>query len=270
MAIPVVYAVIKFRPYTETEEFANIGVVACAPDAGFFAFKLEKNFTRITSFFKELDSSLPRKAAVYIDDELQRVKKYAATCNSTTLLMLFNEAVKTKEGLICYGDPKVAMTNDPELKLESAYQHFVNHSFTKERSHTQKLEIRMKQMLSDNNLSTVFTRKEISNGIVKAAIPFVKKYESDYKAAIKPISLIGMDSNSIIDIGAKWCSKFRWLTQDNTLDPRNILVPIEMPIDDTKELNVATSGTINELRHLNIRVVEASHTDEIMTFATAV
>ena len=53
MAIPVVYAVIKFRPYTETEEFANIGVVACAPDAGFFAFKLEKNFTRITSFFKE-------------------------------------------------------------------------------------------------------------------------------------------------------------------------------------------------------------------------
>ena len=44
MAIPVVYAVIKFRPYTETEEFANIGVVACAPDAGFFAFKLEKNW----------------------------------------------------------------------------------------------------------------------------------------------------------------------------------------------------------------------------------
>lgn len=270
MAIPVIYAVVKFRPYTETEEFANVGIVACAPDAGFFAFKLEKNFARITSFFKELDTALPKKAVGYIHEELQRVKEYAETCNSATLLRVFNEAVKTKEGLICYSGTKVAMTNHPAEKLESAYQHFVNHSFTKERSYNQKLEMKMKEMLSAHNLSSVFMKKEITNGIVKATIPFVKKQNESYKAAIKPLSFLGADSSSIIDIGAKWCSKFKWLIQDDTLEPRNIMIPIEMPNNDAREINLATKDTLEELRKLKINVIDAGMTDEIIRFATAV
>jgi hypothetical protein len=32
------YAALRFLPYRETCEFANVGVVVCAPEAGFFGF----------------------------------------------------------------------------------------------------------------------------------------------------------------------------------------------------------------------------------------
>ena len=56
------YAIIQFMPYTETGEFANVGVVLACPETGYFDFKLQtKRYARITAFFNELDAkSLPR------------------------------------------------------------------------------------------------------------------------------------------------------------------------------------------------------------------
>ena len=36
------YAIIRFLPYPETQEFANVGVVLACPESGYFGFKLEK------------------------------------------------------------------------------------------------------------------------------------------------------------------------------------------------------------------------------------
>jgi len=43
------YAIVRFMPYAETQEFANVGVVMCVPDKNIFKFKLApKHFARIT------------------------------------------------------------------------------------------------------------------------------------------------------------------------------------------------------------------------------
>lgn len=53
------FAVVRFRPYPETEEFVNIGVVMACPQAGFFDFKIEtKRRDRITHFFPELNTDV--------------------------------------------------------------------------------------------------------------------------------------------------------------------------------------------------------------------
>ena len=47
------YAILKFLPYTETGEFANVGVVLACPATGFFGFKLEtRRYARFTDFFR--------------------------------------------------------------------------------------------------------------------------------------------------------------------------------------------------------------------------
>jgi len=37
------YALLRFRPFAETGEFANVGIVMLAPEARFFGFRLLKN-----------------------------------------------------------------------------------------------------------------------------------------------------------------------------------------------------------------------------------
>lgn len=49
------YAIVRFLPYAETQEFANVGIVLACPETGYFGFRLEIRHTRrFTDFFKEL------------------------------------------------------------------------------------------------------------------------------------------------------------------------------------------------------------------------
>ncbi len=50
------FAVVRFLPYPETEEFVNIGVVLACPQTGLFDYTLEKRRRdRITHFFPEME-----------------------------------------------------------------------------------------------------------------------------------------------------------------------------------------------------------------------
>lgn len=45
MTTPCLYSIIRYAPYAETEEFANVGVVLCAPKKNFFVITLHKATT---------------------------------------------------------------------------------------------------------------------------------------------------------------------------------------------------------------------------------
>ncbi|EQD37440.1 phage associated protein, partial [mine drainage metagenome] len=45
------YAIIRFLPYAQTEEFANVGVVLHASATGAFIFRLNPKWRRIGAFF---------------------------------------------------------------------------------------------------------------------------------------------------------------------------------------------------------------------------
>lgn len=70
------YAIVHFLPYTETSEFANVGVVLACPATGYFGFRLEtRRYTRFTHFFRDLDKRVYLRSIAALRDELQRVGK---------------------------------------------------------------------------------------------------------------------------------------------------------------------------------------------------
>ena len=72
--IPCQYAIVRFMPYVETGEFANVGVVMMAPQERYFGFKLlTLRHGRITKFFEDLDAKLFRAAMYDFKEELERV-----------------------------------------------------------------------------------------------------------------------------------------------------------------------------------------------------
>src|SRR5690554_2694543 len=68
------YVIVRFMPYVETGEFANVGVVMISPRDRYFGFKLEtRRYARLTSFFKDLEGRLYRSAIYAVKQELERV-----------------------------------------------------------------------------------------------------------------------------------------------------------------------------------------------------
>lgn len=270
MTYQAVYAIAQFRPYSETEEFANIGIVLCAPKIGFFDYKLERsNFKRINAFFNELDTKLPRKAADYLDAELARVRQHADNCTSNMLLRLFNEAVKLKEGIICFSNPRVLITATPEKKLTDLYEYYINHSFVRAPSHTDRLEKAMKEMLVSYDLDKFYRQKDISDalGLVKARVPFANEREGRIFKAIKPISLVAEDSSKIVENGDKWISKFKRLIDNGIVDAENLLIPLEETETQTSLTKNAVKEVIRGLKSINVRTIPSEDTSAFIEFA---
>lgn len=48
------FAVIRFMPYVQTREFANIGIIITHPQSGYFDFKIEQRYSRLSRFFPPL------------------------------------------------------------------------------------------------------------------------------------------------------------------------------------------------------------------------
>ena len=68
------YAIVRFMPYVETGEFANVGILMMAPAASYFGFELlTRRHGRITTFFEELDTKVFCHAMVELKEELERV-----------------------------------------------------------------------------------------------------------------------------------------------------------------------------------------------------
>lgn len=274
MTHQVVYAVVQFRPYRETEEFANVGVVLCAPKSGFFDYRIETSrFSRVTGFFSELDVKVPRTVAKFVGDELLRVKDIQLNLSSPEAkLRLFHEATKAKEGLIYFSQARPAMVDGTlDVYLEKLYQHYVHHSFAKQPSATEKLEAAVRLLLEQNDLRRYYKAADLGDpmGLVKAKVPFIHQEDG---RAIRPLSFIfGRPTpNKIVDEAEQWASRFKRLFGAGILAPERVLVPIELPSPE----NLALIPAINEVRRVfeehAVRTIPAEDTDQLLSFAAKV
>lgn len=85
--VQCMYAVVRFMPFAETREFANVGVVVIAPKFGLYDFKLApqklvpqkfapQKLGLVTQFFDDLDGMVYKYAIEGFEAELERVRNY--------------------------------------------------------------------------------------------------------------------------------------------------------------------------------------------------
>ncbi len=62
--VPCMYAIVRFAPFVDTGEFANVGIILMAPTARYFGYNLMgKRHGRVTRFFCANQSeTVPRHA----------------------------------------------------------------------------------------------------------------------------------------------------------------------------------------------------------------
>jgi Protein of unknown function (DUF3037) len=148
------YAIARFRPYRETGEFANVGVVLLCPEVDFFGYLFERHkYKRITDFFPELDSNIFKAGLSGFLKELSRV---TSRDNQATQLVLrdevpwriaaFKEVVRTRETIFHFGEVATVLATDPRAKLDELFNFYIKRQFASDREYQ---EIIMRRSLGD-------------------------------------------------------------------------------------------------------------------------
>jgi hypothetical protein len=270
------YALLRFRPFAETGEFANVGIVLLAPEARFFGFKLLNRYGRITQFFKELDKKVYLNGRMLFKEELER---FAAQLRKLALdgrksvpdvrlaVDLFAEFVRHREAILQFDERRIVLAEDPKAKLNALFDFYVERNFVTKEYEERLLEISIRKLLFSAQVGEVYRQEKLGDADFAVNFPFVRMAEGHADRVIKPLYLAQNDTTKIITHGGQWVDKIRRLRKRQAL-PERVLFPVTAPTIDARAYR-AFEEIREDLAAERVEIVPAASDQQILNFAQA-
>lgn len=268
------YAIVRYSPFLETGEFANIGIVLFAPKVNYFAFMLmEKRYARITRFFEDVDACMYKSVTSNLKEEFERLKKlfelenyahgkgYPALKNS-----LFDELLRTRESIARFSERRTILTDNPSEKIKELYKFYVERNFATREYRETVLEKDVRRLLFQNRLIERFSALKVGNVDYEVPFPFVETSKNKVLRVIKPLNLTQEDSSKILEHGGKWEFRIKELKKRDTL-PEKVLFAVEGP-SEMGSRQKAYLDVMMLLKELGVRTVQHDDKSKILQFAT--
>lgn len=271
------YAIARFRPYRETGEFVNVGVVLICPQVNYFGYLFQtRKHKRITDFFPELDvevfktglsgllKELARVTGKSHDDQLQQlVLREEAHAN----LGRFRELVRPREALFHFAEIATALCPDPQLKLRELFHYYIERQFARDREYQ---EVIMRRHLADflrkYNLDREYrTDYRVGDDTYHILLPFVHVRGTVVHKAIKPLHLDKDAPTEIYRHGDAWLSSVRRLRQIKRL-PEQLIFTVKPPRSGTMKI-AAAEEICRELASLGTITVPFGETNRVLELA---
>lgn len=269
------YAIARFRPYRETGEFANVGVVLLCPQTDFFGYCFERRkHKRITDFFPELDVEIFKAGLSGLLKEMNRLAGRSVSEDQLLLggeaqvrIALFRELVRPRESLFHFSPVATVLAQDPRAKLDELFDFYIKRQFARDREYQ---EIIMRRRLADYlqkvKLAQYYRQDfQVGNETYHVTLPFVHLEHDKPRKAIKPLHLDKATPTDIYRHGDAWISTVRRLRQINCL-PREFLFAVRYPAAKDKRQKAAEE-ICRELQQSETLTVSFGETDEILKFA---
>lgn len=271
------YAIARFRPYPETAEFVNVGLVLICPQVGYFGHLFEhRKHKRITDFFPELDVEVFKAGLAGLRQEIERVSGREDEAEARQLVMReaadanltgFQELVRPREALFQFGEIGTVLATDPRAKLQELFRHYIKRQFADRREYQ---EIIMRRRLADflnkNHLGRDYkTDQRVGDDTYHVVLPFVHYRQDIASKAIKPLHLDKEGTTEIYRHGDAWISTVRRLQQINCL-PKEFLFAVKNPEGRGPKTDAAAE-ICKELRTLHTQTVPIEETHRILDFA---
>lgn len=269
------YALLRFRPFVETGEFANVGIALIAPEARFFGFRILKRYGRITQFFHQLDRQIYLDGRQLFKEEMDRfaleLRRLAldGRKNQPDIVLarnLFAEVVRPREAMLQFADQRVVLAEDPKAKFLQLFDHYVERNFVTKEYQERLLENNVRKLLFNAQVGARYQREKVGTEEFSVNFPFVDVVEGKAERVIKPLYLAQGDSTKILTHGGQWVDKVRRLRKRNALPPK-VLFPVTQPAANTKPYH-AFQEIRQDLLAENVQVVAADDERQILKFAT--
>ncbi len=270
------YAVLRFLPYRETEEFVNVGVLVLCEELGYLGFLLEKRrSTRVTDFFDELDTDVYRQGIKSIEGEIKRLNPKANApvegCLSLAggapnMSAAFNFLVRPRKTLFCFSDVRVVMTPDPSTKLKELFAHYVRRQFAQPKEYQEQL---MRDAIQDHlkqwDLSKLYQPLDVGTNIYRMKFPFVHQSNAMSVRAIRALHLNLRDTTEILRKGDQIIGGLRRIRDGGAL-PDDCLVVVKSPKLGNQMREVAQQ-VCEDLEKIDVQTASYSDRDSLQAFA---
>lgn len=272
------YAIVRFTPFIETGEFANVGVVMMAASEQYFDFKLKtKRYGRVTQFFEDLDSSFYSATLNDLQSELNRIQEVLKNHKSEHRdggsvkplpQQLFNELTRPRESIIRFSDPGVVLTDNPAEKLKDLFGYYVERNFVTQQYRETVLEQRMRKWLNQWQVRERFNRQQIGDDVYHATFPFVEQRDQKPIRIIKPLHLGQNTASKILDHSGQWVFRINQLRLRNHL-PKNVLFAVDGPDEVNKDdkREVAYRQSWDMLLKQDVKVLSYKDREALEAFA---
>ena len=266
------YAIVRFLPYLETGEFANVGIVMLCPEAGIFQFRLMNRIRRITAFFEELDVGIYRRAAKDFKLELQRIQKWldAQANNRMDVELarhLFAELTRPRETLMRFDGVRVVLADDPAQQFEELFGHYVERNFATKAYQEALLEKTVRKVLAEAKLGTQYHPETLGEmDTYHVRLPFVHKEDARVVKAIKPLHLAHEDPTQIYEHGWAWLGKVNRLRALRYL-PEQMLFAVQGPAEADNKRFAVYQEVVAQMAVNDVLVIPEQQTQRILEFA---
>ncbi|GHA74414.1 hypothetical protein GCM10009007_14250 [Formosimonas limnophila] len=202
------YSLVRFRPFAETEEFANVGVLACCPSLNFIDFKIvSPAANRVPLFFDRFDKARYRTIISEFKETLKDLVFKGLNLDGAGKRLLFQAFVHPREASITMSAYRVVMSDDPSNELSRLFEHYVRQNFDARLSAEKRVENDVKAIIKTTGRS--FTTRTISEHGLSVAFPFVNVRDDEPYKIIKPMYLGQEKISEVYSHGDVWVGKIK-------------------------------------------------------------
>nr|WP_314590035.1 DUF3037 domain-containing protein [uncultured Serratia sp.] len=245
MTTPCLYSIVRYAPYAETEEFANIGVVLCAPKKLAFHFRLtQSNDARVSAFFRD-DTIFPL-AKDAVARELKFAQEHTKNINNAEdIAQFFSYLTTKKESIFHFSSTRVVLAESPERELNKIYEKFINHTdYNKERREDILARELKSRLNSYAELKNIFRKETFGGDLTRFAMPFVAKQDDDVLCAIKPLAFVQSEPGKMMEHCDSWVARVTRAANENLLNLASVL----FTIDGHRNPSLQEAKALDEIR----------------------
>ncbi|MEQ1528757.1 MAG: DUF3037 domain-containing protein [Methylococcales bacterium] len=263
------YSIIRFQPYPETEEFANIGIVLYVSASKRLEFKLldGKQHARITGFFDHpMCKDVFVQSIKIIRAEIERIKTFLSDKNGADV-DLFAELIREREDIVRFSDSRVLYCTDAIETVDKLFEHYVHRSFAHDPGYDEILKRQVRDLLVNRKLGDLYKEGKIGEvDMYEVSFPFIRK--TGQLKVIKPINFRREKPTAMIDKGHVWLSKVQQLNKLKFIKPEQVLFAYDVGENVPAGLFDPFNEIKDQARSVGIVMADIRATDVIAEFAS--
>lgn len=264
MKYACLYSIVRFAPFTETEEFANVGIVLSAPAIGRMEYRLaRKNLKRVNHFFE--CNNLFAKAMEIAQNELDAVQSMTKEAQESQIVNHFRYLTEPKESLIRFSPMRSILVDNLDATLEELFGRFIERQGT---GHDRREEVMVREIRALFTEASIrsFRDETLTGELSKLHLPLV--HRNKVVAAIKPLAFDQTEPSSILDHCDQWLMKFVRAEREGIIHLENVLIPVSAPAEnESTRHRKAVKMAKDSIRERGIKLVDYQATQAIAAFA---
>lgn len=264
MKYTCLYSIVRFAPFAETEEFANVGIVLSAPAVGRMEYRLaRRNLKRVNQFFE--CNSLFAKAMEIAQNELDVVQAMTKEAQESQIVNHFRFLTEPKESLIRFSPMRSILVESFDSTLEELFGRYIDRQGVARDRREEAMVREIRTMFTQASIRS-FRDDTLIGDLTKLHLPLV--HRNDVVAAIKPLAFDQTEPSAILDHCDQWLAKFVRAEKEGVIQLSNVLIPVAAPSEnESPNHRKAVRIAKESIKERGLQLVDYQATQKIAAFA---